>query len=171
MIRCDLEICVGCKSCEVTCSTFHYNAVSPVMSRIRVAKLEDTGIDMAVSCLSCIEKSCMDCPNEALSVGKAGEILRDSEICDACELCTETCPIGAVGFFENAPIFCDLCSGEKSCVQTCPSGALIYVENEEVSLEKYLTNDGRAGSRRAAYAEDLAKKIRDEWKNGRRVDS
>jgi Fe-S-cluster-containing hydrogenase component 2 len=171
MIHCDIAICVGCRTCEVTCSHFHSGAVSPALSRIRVAKLEEIGIDMAVACLSCLEKSCLVCPTEALSVGDKGEILLDRELCNSCELCVDACPIGAVGFHDNLPLFCDLCSGKTSCVFTCPVGALSYREGEEVSLVEFAKSEGSASRRRAAFVRVQAEPVRKDWESGVRVDS
>ena len=84
VIKCDIRLCVGCRICEVTCSAFHFGAVSPALSRIRVAKLEEIGIDMAVACVSCAEKSCLVCPTDALTVGEEGEIALARELCTSC---------------------------------------------------------------------------------------
>ena len=79
MIHCDPRLCVGCRRCEVACAEFHFGAVSPTLSRIRVAKLESIGIDMSVACVSCIEKSCLICPRDALSSAEDGTILLDAD--------------------------------------------------------------------------------------------
>ena len=171
MIHCDIKTCVGCRMCEVACSAFHFGAVSPVLSRIRVAKLEEIGIDMAIACLGCFEKPCLVCASDALSVGEKGEILLDVELCNACELCLDACPVGAVGFYDEQPLFCDLCDGETSCVDICPSGALSYRENEDISLEAFLQAGGYENQRRAYYVEVRAEPIREGWKNGARADS
>ncbi len=171
MVHCDVNICVGCKTCEVTCSSFHFGAVSPALSRIRVAKLEEIGIDMAVACLSCLEKSCLVCPTDALSVGEKGEIILDAELCNACELCIDACRVGAVGFYDGLPLFCDLCEGAILCVSTCPRGALSYREGEEISLEAFQQSEGGASQRRALYADVQAEPVREGWQNGVRVDS
>ncbi len=171
MIHCDITICVGCRTCEVTCGHFHFGAVSPALSRIRVAKLEEIGIDMAVACVSCLEKSCMVCPTEALSVGDKGEILLDPELCNSCELCIDACPIGAVGFHDDLPLFCDMCDGETSCVFTCPTGALSYREGEEISLAPFLQSEDPASRRRAEYVRVQAEPVRKGWESGVRVDS
>lgn len=172
MIHCDISICVGCNMCEVACSSFHHGAVSPALSRIRVSKLEEIGIDMAVACLGCLEKYCLVCPTDALSVGGKGEILLDAELCTGCELCVDACPIGAVGFHEGLPLFCDLCDGEIACVEVCPkSGALLYLENEEISLETFQESEGNAGQKRAYYTKIQAEPIRESWIKGGRVDS
>lgn len=172
MIDCDIKICVGCRMCEVACSSFHFGAVSPGLARIRVAKLEETGIDMAVACLSCAEKPCLACPTEALSVGARGEILLDRELCNACKTCAAACPIGAVGFHEEQPLFCDLCGGATACVDVCPSRALSYREDfQEVSLKTFLLSQGSPSQKRAHYAQVQGEPLRQSWKNGARVDS
>jgi len=172
MIYCDVKTCAGCRTCEVTCSSFHSGAVSPAMARIRVAKLEDSGLDMAVACLSCFEKPCLECPTEALSVGERGEILLDDKLCNACKTCVDACPIGAAGFYGDRPLFCGLCGGEISCVKTCPSGALSYrADHRDLSLHAFLPSKGNPSERRAQYVCVQGEPIRKSWKNGARVDS
>jgi len=171
VIHCDIKLCVGCRMCEVACSAGHFGAVSPALARIRVAKLDEIGIDLAIACFSCVEKPCIDCPTEALSVGSRGEVLLDSDYCDACGLCAEACPVGAVGFYGDQPLFCDLCDGSPTCVEVCPSGALSYEEGREVSLADFLDSEGSPGQRRANFAAVQAEPLRRGWKEGRRVDS
>lgn len=170
MISCNIKICVGCKICEVVCSTFHFDAVSPVLSRIRVAKLEEIGIDMAVACLSCLEKYCLSCPSEALSVGDRGEIRLDAGLCGGCEVCVDACPVGAVGFFDGQPIFCDLCGGEVACVPACPSQALSCLDdNQRTSLEHLMPGEGSPGLKRSRWALEQGKWLRESWENGARI--
>jgi carbon-monoxide dehydrogenase iron sulfur subunit len=171
MLKCDISLCVGCRMCEVACSTFHFGAVSPALARIRVAKLEESGIDLSVACLSCLEKPCLECPTDALSPGLSGEILLDAGLCNACEACVEACPIGAVGFHQDHPLFCDLCGGALSCVAACPSLALTYDEaHRGVSLAAFIPGTGIPAVRRADYARAQAKALRDRWAKGERID-
>ena len=171
MIVCDLGICVGCRMCEVTCSSFHFEAVSPALARIRVAKLEEIGIEMAVACLGCLEKPCLECPTEALSVGERGVIVLAADLCSGCQECVGNCPVGAVGFHDDLPLFCDLCAGATSCVETCPTGALSNREGQQPSLEDFLSSPGGSGRRRARFVEVQGEPLRRAWARGVRVDS
>jgi len=154
----------------VACADFHYSAVSPVLSRIRVAKLESIGIDMSITCVSCVEKSCLICPVDALTVADDGTIAVDTDDCDGCEVCVDACPIGAVGFHDETPLFCDLCEGELSCVKACPSAALSFRETGGVSLQAWQNAAGNPATKRAAYALAMGEEVRREWLAGRRVD-
>ncbi|MCP4662981.1 MAG: hypothetical protein GY856_46920 [bacterium] len=157
----------------MTCSAFHFGAVSPALSRIRVAKLEEIGVEVAIACLSCLEKPCLECcPCEALAVGDQGEIVLDAELCCLCESCVDACPVGAVGFHDDGPLHCDLCGGAVACIATCPSNALSYQEeNRDVSLADFSQSVGSAGTKRAGYAREQGAPIRQAWKEGLRVDS
>jgi carbon-monoxide dehydrogenase iron sulfur subunit len=172
MIACDIEICVGCRMCEVACATARFGAVSPALARIRVAKLEETGIDFAVACVACVEKPCLQCPNEALSVGARGEILVAGESCNGCGECVEACPIGAVGFHDGRPLFCDVCGGAPACVPACPSRALSFQEDgRAISLQPFLSARGSAGEKRTLFACARGEAMRAGWASGRRIDS
>lgn len=172
MIHCDIKICVGCRTCEVACSVFHTGAVSPALARIRVAKLEETGLDLAIACLSCVEKTCLECPTGALSADGTEPVRLDEGLCGACKVCVDLCPIGAVGFHDGQPLFCDLCGGAPACVSACPSGALSCREElKPISLKSFRSSTGNPGHKRALYARALGESLRLSWKKGARVDS
>jgi len=135
-----------------------------------VVKLEAIGIDTAIACMSCKEKPCLECPTEALSVGDVGQIVLDEQLCNACETCVESCPVGAVGFYSDTPLFCDLCGGATSCIAVCPTDALSNVDGG-VSLVAFLNVEGGPAEKRVYYAEVLTQPIREAWKQGARVDS
>ena len=155
--------------CEVACSDFHFMSVSPVMSRMRVAKIEEIGIDVAVACIGCAEKPCLECPTDALSVGERGEIRLDEELCTGCEECVTACPIGAVGFHDDYPLFCNLCGGTPACEMICPTKALTVEKDEEPSLADFLGAEGTPAQKRVEYARVLSEPIRQRWLAGWRL--
>ena len=170
MISCDVQQCVGCRMCEVACSDSHFGAVSPALSRIRVAKLEEIGIDLAIACLGCAEKPCLECSVDALTVGANGEICLDRENCIACEECVGRCPIGAIGSDQGLPLFCDLCGGTPRCVEVCPSDALVDERDGEPSLELFLEAKGTPAQKRAHYAGVRSGPVRERWLGGWRLE-
>jgi len=171
MIHCDIRTCVGCRMCEVACSVNHFGAVSPAMSRIRVAKIEEKGIDLAIACVSCQEKPCLACTTDALAVARNGTIRLEPVLCNSCGECVENCPLGAVGFFEDHPLFCDLCDGETRCVKVCPSGSLSYREEyQDISLEPVTRRDACPNQRRVYYACVAAQPLRRAWEEGERLE-
>jgi Fe-S-cluster-containing hydrogenase component 2 len=133
--------------------------------------MDETGIDLAIACFSCQEKPCLECPTEALSVGPMGEIVLDPDFCDACGLCAEACPVGAVGFYDDQPLFCDLCNGAPTCVAICPSGALSFTRNQDVSLAPFMDFQGTPSQKRINFATVMGEPLRRQWAYGRRVDS
>jgi Fe-S-cluster-containing hydrogenase component 2 len=146
--------------------------VSPALSRIRVAKLEEIGIDMAVTCLGCAEHPCLEaCPTEALSIDSSGVVRLDHELCSLCDECQDACPIGAVGLTGNEPLFCNLCDGETACVASCPTGALSYQSAAGISLKQFSGGAGKPSQRRAQFAKKLSQALREKWQSGGRVDS
>ena len=169
MIKCDVQSCVGCRMCEVACADHHFGAMSPALSRIRVAKIEQIGIDLAVACLGCAEKPCLECPTEALAVGEMGQIVVDHDLCTGCEECVTACPIGAVGFYNDTPLFCDLCDGGTSCVDVCPTGALVYDRGSEPSLKDFMQVEGLPSFKRVAYAKVVSEPVRAKWLEGWRL--
>ncbi len=171
MIHCDIGRCVGCRICEVVCGERHFGAVSPALARIRVAKLEEIGIDMAVSCVSCEEKPCLDCPVDALSNGEGGRIVLADELCTGCGECVDNCPVGAIGFHDGLPLFCDLCDGSPACVDNCPTGALVDELDMRLSLEPFMQNTGSPARKRADFVMVAARPVRESWEKGKRVDS
>jgi len=144
-------------------------AISPALSRIRVAKIEEIGIDVAIACVGCSEKPCLECPTEALSVGAQGQICLDEDLCTGCEECVSACPIGAVGFHDDQPLFCDLCGGTPACAMICPTEALVYDEQAEPSLAEFSESEGSPAQKRVEYTRVISQPVREKWLAGWRL--
>lgn len=130
----DSNKCIGCRICEQWCSLTHHGVINPAKARIKVTRLEESGIDKPVICSQCTKPVCIEvCPEGALSKNpKTGAIKVDKEKCTGCRKCVAACPNGAVSMHpeEEYPLICDLCNGKPKCVEHCPENAIQYVPIE-----------------------------------------
>jgi hypothetical protein len=60
----------------------------------------------------------------------------DTETCEQCESCIDSCPFSAIQMDEFPAINAELCIGCARCVKACPSGAMQYPAGW---FEKYIT--------------------------------
>lgn len=136
---CDSSICGGCKKCEMVCSLYHEDVISPALARITVKQDIFGGyICKAMPCLQCDGPDCLlACPVPgALYVDdRTGARVIDQEKCTGCKLCLEACPTTPKGIRYNVEskvcFKCDLCDGNPQCVKFCPTGALGFVRAGE----------------------------------------
>jgi Fe-S-cluster-containing hydrogenase component 2 len=140
------------------------------VARIKVVKLEETGIDFPVSCLACEERHCTDCPQSAMTIGPLGEIVIDADSCIGCGTCEELCPIGAIEMHEDFPYVCDLCRGDPRCVKACTMGALTFSpgKKDEVSLKAH-DKDLSPEEKRVRFAVSSMEPFREKWILARRA--
>lgn len=128
----DLDRCIGCYSCEVSCKM--ENSVALGVNYNKVLTLGPTGtfpkLEMyylSVLCQSCKDAPCVEvCPTKASHFNENGAVLIDKEKCIACLSCMEVCPYGARSFNAEAKVVekCTLCEhltgGElPACVKVC----------------------------------------------------
>ena len=110
---------------------------SPVLSRIRVVKIEEKGFDFPLSCFHCENAPCMNsCPTGAIEREDTGAVIIKDELCIGCKLCFLACPFGAISIRENMPVKCDLCHGKPFCAEICPSDAIKYGSEIKESSKK-----------------------------------
>lgn len=142
LIQVDVDKCVGCRTCEVTCSLKNTGQSNPTRSRIRVIRYEKLGhfhnyIPMV--CQQCSEPLCMDaCPVNALSRNnETGAVVVDEDNCIGCRVCTMVCPIGGVSIdpVTKIAVKCDLCGGDPECVKVCDQEALRLVSRDVMDLQ------------------------------------
>lgn len=130
----NMDLCTGCKHCEMICSRFHENDVIwPAASRVWVHEYPPS-IEFPVLCYQCGDAPCVrECPADALSVNaELGIVVLENEKClrisegSDCRVCIDACPGDTIKLHPtgNVPMFCDLCDGDPQCVQVCPTQCL-----------------------------------------------
>lgn len=171
MIRVDISKCTGCKRCEAVCAFFHTGRISNRLARIKVLNLYDIGIDAPTVCVQCSERYCMQCPSNALTLGRFGQVIASPTLCTSCGTCEKNCPIGAVELFNDLVYVCDLCGGEPKCIEACTEGAIIRddheVERISLSVFKQETKDMNPSQKRHVYLRALSSDLRNKWRKER----
>ncbi|MDM8521922.1 4Fe-4S dicluster domain-containing protein [Desulfococcaceae bacterium HSG8] len=167
MIEIDPSVCSGCSRCEVNCTFFHTGKVGRSMSRIKVVKIEEKGIDFPVVCRQCRERYCTRCPSSAITLGKLGQVIVSATLCDSCGVCESLCPVGAIELHEGLPYVCDLCGGTPNCVKECSMGAIRFEKevSDHVSLSEFKKKSAKLSpeSKRFIYVEETTQALRNEW--------
>lgn len=127
----DPDLCSGCRTCEIVCSTYHDGVASSSRSRLQWDKaIMDACITDIHTCRQCAGPECLAvCPAGALTVDpQTGARAIDEELCSGCRLCEGACPVkpSMIRYDEktNTCYKCDLCEGDPQCVKFCPTGAL-----------------------------------------------
>jgi len=167
MITLDPSKCSGCSRCQVHCSFFHSGRVGRSGARIKVVKVEETGIDFPVVCQQCRERYCTKCPEKAIEVGSLGQVIVSPTLCTVCGTCEIMCPIGAIEICDEIPLVCDLCGGDPRCVKACTLDAIHYKPSsgDSVSLKAYKQGSRNMSTeeKRVRFALDCAEEMRRRW--------
>lgn len=148
----DLDRCIGCYSCEVSCKM--ENSVDLGVTYNKVLSMGPVGTFPEVEmyflptiCQSCKDAPCVEvCPTEASYINEDGVILVDKTKCIGCLSCMEACPYGARSFNKNTEVVekCTLCAHMKgdekpACVKVCCAKARFVGDiddpNSEISLK------------------------------------
>lgn len=135
----DLNLCSGCRSCELRCAFKHHQQCHPSNSRMRVVRMDHVGVSVPLFCLNCEEGFCQEiCPTQAIQRNEKTEALvLQEEKCVRCRACTMVCPFSGLQVLPDRRVVkCDLCGGDPYCVKYCETGALKYVDVEDVGIQK-----------------------------------
>ena len=128
--------CAGCRICELVCTSYHDEAVTPDLARIQVDRNVSQaewgeGAFVQDVCRQCPNPECYyACPVGAITFDpRTGARIINEEDCRGCKRCMEACPYRMVSFNEEKILClkCDLCQGDPLCVKFCPTEALKYV--------------------------------------------
>ncbi|MDS1029483.1 4Fe-4S dicluster domain-containing protein [Bacillota bacterium LX-D] len=138
------ERCLGCKSCELTCSTKHsrsknlYGAVLQGEKPVRRVTVETNGaktLNLPIQCRQCQDPRCVSaCMTGAMQLDQETNlVVNKEEKCVGCWMCVMVCPYGAITPDEKGKtaVKCDQCLAEghdPACVQACPTKAIQFVE-------------------------------------------
>ncbi len=167
MISVDISKCSGCKRCEINCSFFRTGKTGRSLSRIKVIKVEEIGVDFPIVCQLCKERFCTRCPQGAIQIGDLGQIIVSPTLCNSCGMCEHSCPIGAIELYQEIPYVCDLCGGDPRCIQECNLGALRFDhrKRDAISLKKYVkkNKDLSPDEKRLNFTLTRATHLRKEW--------
>jgi CRP-like cAMP-binding protein/thioredoxin reductase/Fe-S-cluster-containing hydrogenase component 2 len=95
----DESLCVRCDNCEKACAETHAG-----ISRLdREAGPTFATIHVPTSCRHCEHPHCMkDCPPDALSRTKEGEVFINQDTCIGCGNCERNCPYGVIHMAQPA---------------------------------------------------------------------
>jgi benzoyl-CoA reductase subunit BamC len=131
-IRIDVDLCNGCRACEVICSSHHaqpkYSSNNPARSRVRVIRRPLANIYVPVFAGEYTAAEC---------AGRDKYVIDGKEY-DECAFCRASCPSRDL-FREpdsDLPLKCDMCESDPTleqplCVEWCLAEALTYEVREE----------------------------------------
>ncbi len=133
----DLDRCVGCHSCSVSCKTEHEVPLGNFRMRVRYMERPqaDTIAFAPLMCMHCADAPCIkSCDNEAIARLDDGRVVVNDSKCKLDEDCVNACPYGAISINEEKQVAekCDFCLHrtevglEPACADSCPSSSITF---------------------------------------------
>jgi len=145
----DLDRCVGCESCTVSCKMENNVRLGDFWSKVLkvgpIGKFPDLEMYwLPVLCQHCKDPQCTKvCPTGASHKRADGVVLIDKDKCIGCQYCTMACPYGVRYYNEEEGVVekCTLCAhlierGEQpACVKTCVGKCRILGDIDDPNSE------------------------------------
>jgi len=133
----DLNRCVGCHSCSVSCKTEHSVPLGNFRMRVRYLERPDSPklAFAPLMCMHCEDAPCLEvCPSKAIKRLDDGRVVVVESKCDLEKECITACPYGAISINEEKETAekCDFCTHrtevglEPACSDSCPSSAIQF---------------------------------------------
>ncbi|EJF07308.1 Fe-S-cluster-containing hydrogenase subunit [Thiovulum sp. ES] len=152
----DLNLCMGCKGCEIACKVENEVPLSSWRLRVKYVDMgtfPDTKRTFTpLRCNHCENAPCERiCPVSALHYIDNGIVNIDKERCIGCAGCVMACPYGAIYIDPetNTADKCTYCAHRistglmPSCVVACPVEANIFgdLEDSSSAISKYIMSN------------------------------
>ena len=136
----DLDKCMGCKGCSVSCKNEH--ELPPGVNFSWVYQEGPIGTYPKLqmyylprTCMQCSEPACADvCPTKATYITDEGVVMIDEDRCFGCQYCIWACPYESRFFDPKKRIVqkCNMCihltamGQDPNCVHNCPAKARVF---------------------------------------------
>jgi Fe-S-cluster-containing dehydrogenase component len=149
----DLNLCMGCKGCEIACKVENEVPLSSWRLRVKYVDVgtfpETKRTFTPLRCNHCENAPCERiCPVSALHYLDNGIVNIDNERCIGCAGCVMACPYGAIYIDPetNTADKCTYCAHRvatglmPACVVACPVEANIFgdLEDSTSNISKYI---------------------------------
>jgi len=143
----DAKKCIGCRACEVQCSSNKALSAVPKLCQIMTVGPKFVGsLPRAaytfMPCFHCENPWCVAaCPTGAMQKrDRDGIVFVDPELCVGCKTCMSACPWGAPQWNEEVGkvVKCDFCKDRvdqglpPACVTVCPTDCLHFGKADQV---------------------------------------
>ena len=135
----DLDRCVGCYACQVTCKAEYDLPFATARCRVETAlsgKYPDVKkLFLPRLCNHCDNAPCIEaCEENALYKNQDGVVILDDTACNSCRKCSEKCPYDAIetSLFTGQTEKCDFCYERvvngllPVCAMSCMGKAFIF---------------------------------------------
>lgn len=143
----DIQNCIGCQSCQVTCKVNKSLAVGPAPCQVvpippRMVDGLPKAAFIFMPCFHCEKPWCVSaCPSGAMQKRASdGIVFVDPALCVGCKSCISACPWGAPQWdpATGRAVKCDYCKDrldeglKPACVTVCTSHCLHFGEANKV---------------------------------------